>query len=465
MGEIFFKNLKLFHPFIIGETFDLLLEEHVDQDLSQLIHSSEYLHAWRPLVSQGASSDFLKHKLLGGSSVISADVSLGVVLCRVAAFVCPRHSLAVDLVAGHMATLLACDKERKGILSTYVAEPKLAIAAAEIWNEHEYFFSKYCVNALQSALMSGALSQGIQGEIVGQIILLLAFDAACKAASVDYGNCVNLTQVLEQLLPAESSTRILLDVVPESLRSAKVAGCQFVQLAYDFSPKTRILLAERHCGALFREGQRGGDAVIPLLSEQHGFLMVQFKNLSSCQNHCGYSSIACSELLPSKVLANDNMNPDYIRNLNSTSIRLFMQVGAIHASSHCTFARDKRVPPALEIFGLGSRCLNADIQDALRVLVRGNVGLSSYLQESADVEPSPDPRFDKARNSWPFVIQKDSDKLGAVVQVPLIQLIRLCSLLSRILLTLCCTGLQCQCFLPCIGAQRSNPNGAAWKEA
>ena len=43
MGEIFFKNLKLFHPFIIGETFDLLLEEHVDQDLSQLIHSSEYL--------------------------------------------------------------------------------------------------------------------------------------------------------------------------------------------------------------------------------------------------------------------------------------------------------------------------------------------------------------------------------------------------------------------------------------
>ena len=164
------------------------------------------------------------------------------------------------------------------------------------------------------------------------------------------------------------------------------------------------------------------------------------------------------------------MNPDYIRNLNSISIRLFMQVGAIHASSHCTFARDKSFPPALEIFGLGSRCLNlnADIQDALRVLVRG-VGLSSYLQESADVEPSPDPGYDKARNSWPFVIQRDSDKLGAVVTVwyrsLYFSLFRLCSLFSQILLTLCCTGLQYQCFLPCIGARRSNPNGAAWKEA
>ena len=70
-------------------------------------------------MTQECSFDFLQRKLLGGSAVVAPEVSMGVVLCRVAAFVCPRHTLAVDLVANHMTTLLACDKEQRGILSTY----------------------------------------------------------------------------------------------------------------------------------------------------------------------------------------------------------------------------------------------------------------------------------------------------------------------------------------------------------
>ena len=410
LDEMEFKNMKLFHPFIIGETFDLFFKEHVHEDLSQLISSTEYLRAGRPLVAQDAGFDFLSRKLLGGTANVTPEVSLGVILSRVAAFVCPRHSLAVDLVAGHMATLLACDKERSGILSTYVAEPRLAIAAAKIWEDEENFFSKHGVVALQSALMSGALSQGIRGEIVGQIVLLLAFDAACKAAGGAFGDCVDLMRVLEQLLPSTSSPDILREVIPDSLKSAKVACCQFVQLAYEFGPKTRILLAERHCGVLFREGQRCADAVIPVLAEEHAFLMIQFKNLSSCQNHCGYSSIACSELLPSKVFATSNFEQDYIKNLDSTSVRLFMQVGADSASSYCASeGRRSNVPKALEIFGLESRCLNTERREALRILVRGNVSLSSYLQECADLKPNPDPIFAYARNSWPFVIERYSD--------------------------------------------------------
>ena len=42
-------------------------------------------------------------------------------------------------------------------------------------------------------------------------------------------------------------------------------------------------------------------------------------------------------------------------------------------------------------------------------LVRGNVSLSSYLQECADLKPNPDPIFAYARNSWPFVIERYSD--------------------------------------------------------
>ena len=61
-------------------------------------------------------------------------------LCRDAAFVCPRHDMAMDLVASHISTLLACDKERKRIHSSYVAEPKLVMAAAELWNKTDFCF-------------------------------------------------------------------------------------------------------------------------------------------------------------------------------------------------------------------------------------------------------------------------------------------------------------------------------------
>ena len=430
MDEIDYKNLRLFHPFLIGETFDLHLNEQVDEDLSAVIGSREYLNAGRPLVSMECSSDFLQRKLLGGTATITPETSLGVVLCRVAAFVCPRHSLAVDLVAGHMATLLACDKERKGILSTYVAEPKLAIAAAKLWNEHERFIPRHGIPALQSALASGALSQGIRGEIAGQILLLLAFDAACRTASAEYGDCVDLMVVLEQLLPSGCNVD-LKQVVPASLRSAKVACCQFVQLAHEFNSKTRILLAERHCGACFREGHRGADAVIPILAREHGFLMIQFKNLSSCQTHCGYSSIACEELLPSKVFADGAWHEEYVRGLDRTSIRLFMQVGARSASGFCaSLAPTRELPGALEIFGLGSRCLDKENQSALSTFVRGNVGLRSYLKDSADLEPNPDPDFAGATNSWPFVIERRSETLDAAVKV-IFYLRRKCALCSR----------------------------------
>jgi hypothetical protein len=412
--EMNYKDLGLFHPFIIGETFDIHLKEQVHEDLSAVVGSREYLNAGRPLVSMECSFEFLQRKLLGGKATITPELSLGVVLCRVAAFVCPRHSLAVDLVAGHMATLLACDVERKGILSTYAAEPKLAIAAAMLWNEHELFFPRrHGIPALQSALASGALSQGIRGEI----LLLLAFDAACKTTSAAYGDCVDLVKVLEQLLPSDSAVD-LNQVVPQSLWSAKVACCQFVELAHEFSSKTRILLAERHCGACFREGHRGANAVIPILATEHGFLMIQFKNLSSCQTHCGYSSIASEELLPSNVFADGAWGANSIKGLDRTSIRLFVQVGARSASAFCTsLPPSRKLPAALEIFGLGSRCLSKENKIALCTLVHGNVGLSSYLKESADLEPNPDPGFASATNSWPFVIERGSPTLDAAVKV------------------------------------------------
>ena len=75
--------------------------------------------------------------------------------------------------------------------------------------------------------------------------------------------------------------------------------------------------------------------MIPILAKEHGFLMVRFENLLSCQSHCGYSAVACGELLPSIVFAKDNVTEDYRKRLNDSSIRLFMQLGVESGSVHC----------------------------------------------------------------------------------------------------------------------------------
>ena len=98
----------------------------------------------------------------------------------------PQYPYATELVADHMATLLATDNERKSMLVAYVAEPKSAIAAAQAWNSETYFVNEM-IPALQYALITGAVSQGSRGELVSQIVWLLAFDRAAKEAGKSVG--------------------------------------------------------------------------------------------------------------------------------------------------------------------------------------------------------------------------------------------------------------------------------------
>jgi hypothetical protein len=423
-NEIDYRELKLFHPYILCGTCDLHFEIS-SQDISSLRTSQKYLLVGRPLVTQSSRSnlehqDFLKRKLFGGGCSLTGQAALGLMLCRVSAFICPRHSVASDLVANHVATLLACDEERKGMLSTYIAEPRLAIAAADVW-EDESIFSNQCIPALQRALMSGALSQGIRGEIVAQILLLLACDSACKDAGKEPGSCVNLSAVLTQLLPVGTEDNLLEKVIPRSLQDAQIACCQFLHVAYQFTNSTFFELAERHCGASLREGQRGADLVIPIIGEVPGYLIIQVKNLISCQKDCAESNMVCRCLMPSYVFALDRMDNEYLQGLDRASVRLFMQLGA-HTPSAMAVHRPKGgFPSALEIFGTEARCLSSrrNRAAAVKMLVRGKVDLAGFIDGVNIAGPIPDVGGLRARNAWPFLIAThQSDRLeGSPSQV------------------------------------------------
>jgi hypothetical protein len=423
--EMDFKKLKLFHPFILCGTCDIHFKSS-PQTITSLIASKQYLRVGRPLVTQGDDSDdgnnnfgFLQRKLFGGGESPTGSAALGIILCRVSAFVCPRHCVASDLVANHMATLLACDKERQGTLSTFVAEPRLAIAASQLWSDDE-IFSDQCIPALQNALMSGALSEGIRGEIVAQILLLLACDSACRDAGQDPGSCVSLRAVLRRLLPSSAGDKLLKTVLPDHFKDTKIACCQFLHVAHGFTEKTFFELAERHCGASLREGQRGADLVIPILgSGGPGYLIVQVKNLISCQKGCAESRMVCTCLLPSYVFDDKRMCADYLSTLDKNSVCLFMQVGARTPSASVVEMPDG-LPHALEIFGMMPRCLDHRIRhsNAIGMLVHGKVDLQGYISKNASVDPNPDAGGVRARRAWSFLIashKQDATKAPKVL--------------------------------------------------
>jgi hypothetical protein len=142
-------------------------------------------------------------------------------LCCIATEITPSHPIAADLAANNMGTLMATNPERNKILTVFLAEPKLAIAAAVCKWSLENELCNEIIPALQDNLATGVLNVGFRGELVAQIIILLAFDAVCAALGEEPGAAVPLEEVLKQLLPFDSDVDIK-DAVPEVLRTSKV---------------------------------------------------------------------------------------------------------------------------------------------------------------------------------------------------------------------------------------------------
>jgi hypothetical protein len=429
--------LKAFPPFILCGTFDLHLQQ---LDLRALNHvaSSEYLRAGRPLIAQESYAgeyDFLRWKLFCGKlypDIHSETGSLAAMLCRLAAAVSPSYSVATDLVADHMATLLACDSTHTATLSAYVAEPKLAIAAALLWQDEE-FFTLHGVPALLKSLLSGALSDGVLGELVAQIILLVAFDGACRSERRDPGSLVPLRRLVLELLPAGADDATVDRVVPEGLTGASVACCQFVGVDHELSRRALTDLAARHCGAAVARGRRGVDFVIPLLGDsgdsELGVMMIQASlrnNLKpqADQGGCGAWGGAGEELWPSEVFEGGGMDVVDLAGLDRNCVRICMHVGDVSPAACATVAAprdpdgdgsapglsDRGAAMALQLFGLEPRCLawhtSSQYVGALRRLVHGGVDLEAYLEDNASVDPCPDPGGSGIRAAWPFVARE-----------------------------------------------------------
>jgi hypothetical protein len=420
----------LFAPFILHGFHDSHFSEPAPgttNTFDSFWDSREYLNAGRPLlnfhaVSEKSDVDFLLRKLKGGGTTPSRQGLLSLTLCRLAVSINRFHACASELVAENMATMLATDLDRESMLVTYLAEPKLAIAAAGYWENDEFVNS--LLPHLQEAMITGAVSAGARGEIVAQIVLLLAFDKACQEQKKHAGSTVDLRDVIVQLLPADcGADAILKDAIPGSLREAKIACAQFIKLGEKCGPDTIVRLAARHCGASFCDYQRGCDLFVPIMAKNLAVFHVQVKNLRNQESACVPSGSCCINMMPSIALADDKFDGKELSELDQNCVRLYFQIGASTPSAVCTDVCSGKGAPMhvasakpIQIFGLGSRCLSEEQKSFLRVLADTDHGLDTFInlhkknrlamQHSARPDPV---SLQRMRAMIPFVIDRSPE--------------------------------------------------------
>ena len=403
----------LLHPYVLRGSFDTIFHDlklpEGTRDLTPLLKNSHYLQSGRPLVAIPFSDanqqrDFLLRKLRGGYSGRTPEPGrnlgqLSIVLTRLATAISCLSPISAELVAEHMVHLLASDFLREQMFVSHLAEARLALAAAYAWNTAGEL-ERNLLPALQRAMISGLVSAGDRGEIVAQVVLLQAFDAVCIAEKKNPGDFVSVVSVLEQLLPKDCMVDVR-EAIPLSLRDARVACGQFVQLAHHLSLDTNCRLAERHCGAFFKGRQPGIDAVVPIVAPVPAMFAVQIRN----RDEQGQASTKIRERMnPSFAFKNQKIPEKDLLELDKNCVKVFLQLGADVKPACC----NSEGP--LQIFGLSSRCLSEPVVCALEILLDATNSIESFVLDqkaASEVDGSNLPFPDDLsimRQILPFVI-------------------------------------------------------------
>ena len=403
----------LLHPYVLRGSFDAIFHDlklpEGTRDLTPLLKNSHYLQSGRPLVAIPFSDanqqrDFSLRKLRGGYSGRTPEPGrnlgqLSIVLTRLATAISCLSPISAELVAEHMVHLLASDFLREQMFVSHLAEARLALAAAYAWNTAGEL-ERNLLPALQRAMISGVVTAGDRGEIVAQVVLLQAFDAVCIAEKKNPGDFVSVVSVLEQLLPQDCMVDVR-EAIPLSLRDARVACGQFVQLAHHLSLDTNCRLAERHCGAFFKDRQPGIDAVVPIVAPVPAMFAVQIKN----RDEQGQASTKIRERMnPSFAFKNQKIPEKDLLELDKNCVKVFLQLGAGVKPACC----NSEGP--LQIFGLSSRCLSEPVVCALEILLDATNSIESFVLDqkaASEVDGSNLPFPDDLsiiRRILPFVI-------------------------------------------------------------
>jgi len=425
-------QLELFRPHILSHTFDVHFTRLLPPgttDLRPLLESNEWLNAGRPMLKELSVTGkrTLKIKLQGGGTAPTEMVDrLAIILARVGAQVSPVSHYASEMVAGNMATLLDVDLRRESCITTFMAEPALARVAGRMWGKGG-MLEESLIPALHEGIVSGAFNKGRDGELVAQIIFLLAFDNVCKSLGKEIGEMVPLKHVITELLPEElnvEAVNMVLDrCIAAQLREASVSCVQFVNLCGQLERDEILQLAERHTGGVLSVGQPGLDLFLPVIHSELAAIVVQVKACEALHDS-SYPNSAGRLLRPSVAFAGGplDIEPD-LTHLDANTVRIYMQLGAVEPKERYVCKQVKGdtgkettpLPFPLQIFGVSSRCLSSTVRASLAAILADGATWETFISRQSLLEAksarrhgpvSRDLRYKRA--CWPFVIKAEA---------------------------------------------------------
>ena len=329
------------------------------------------------------------------------------------------------MVADNMATLPDASLDRESCLTSLVSEPALARAARRIWQNHTMLEDTF-IPALREAVMLKAIDKGRGGELVAQIIILLAFDKVCTSLVKGIGEVVPLRLVITELLPDELDEAAVDDVldkcIPVALKDSVLSCVQFVNLCGPLQHDDILHLAERHNGGVLSAGQPGLDLFLPILHSELAAVVIQVKACAALTDS-NYPRSAGLKLRPSLAFKKSPLAEEIdLEALDANAVRIYMQVGVMEPSVkyRCNMVKkdvvDGGVLPSfpLQIFGVTSRCLSPSVRATLSGLLQDNIDWETFIWREGHmvshtnpaVISGPNPRsLEKKRSSWPFVIR------------------------------------------------------------
>jgi len=189
------------------------------------------------------------------------------------------------------------------------------------------------IPALHDGMVSGAFNKCREGELVAQVIILLAFDKVCNAQGKGIGEMVPLSLVITELLPDELNNEevneVLNNCIPVQLREASSSCVQFVNLCGQLERDEILQLAERHTGGVLPAGQPGIGLFLPVIYSELTAIVVQVKTCEALHNSsCPHS--AGKSLRPSIAFQDGPLDCALdLKHLDANTVRIYLRLGVV----------------------------------------------------------------------------------------------------------------------------------------
>lgn len=326
------EGRNIFHPYILISTHDALKSA-----LAGFQDDWSFVRCGRPLWSSlfpdpsTRSRDLMAYatrKLLKSRSEDNAGVImttdkfaiLATVICRTGVYLSPQSSTASELAANYMATLLLCDHAHEHFLVTYLSDPVLTIASAQLWYNNN-FLATLGLPVLRQNLVHGAVLEGYRGELVGRLLLLIGMDMTSSGG--DYKNSYDgkWYKVSEFMTKCFGISDCLAD------KDAYVGFSHFVQCVREPTSYQDLKdMLVRRAACCLPPNQAGIDLLIPFWVQRPGkeplisYLLIQIKNKNRPENVFTMRD----KMNPRKCFSAENE----LRLMSTDIILVMMEVGA-----------------------------------------------------------------------------------------------------------------------------------------